>query len=221
VIERPSSDERPVRVVIVDDHPIMREGTRSCLEQARGIEVVGTAGEGAKVLWLIAERHPDVLLLDLHLPDMSGVEVARQVHSAFPEVAILVLTGHDEAGYVRALLQMGIRGYLRKTVRGEEIVAAVRSVASGKQILISESLPDAVEIGPGTLTSRELQILRLLAAGQRNSEIATELGVTVKTVEYHITHVLAKLGVRSRAEAVRQAQQRGILLPGERLDKRW
>src|SRR5690606_16996659 len=104
---------------------------------------------------------------------------------------------------------------------GEEIVAAVRSVASGKQILISESLPDAVEIGPGTLTSRELQILRLLAAGQRNSEIATELGVTVKTVEYHITHVLAKLGVRSRAEAVRQAQQRGILLPGERLDKRW
>ena len=220
MIESPNDEDRPVRVVMVDDHPIMREGTRSCLEQTRGIEVVGTAGEGAKALDLIGERHPDVLL-DLHLPDMSGVEVARQVHTIFPEVAVLVLTGHDEVGYVHVLLQMGIRGYLRKTVRGEEIVAAVRAVASGKQILISESLPDAMKIGPGTFTGRELQILRQLTAGRRNGEISVELGVTVKTVEYHITHLLAKLGVCSRAEAVRQAQQRGMLLPGERLEEPW
>jgi DNA-binding NarL/FixJ family response regulator len=133
-------DSRLMRVIMVDDHPIMRVGTLAYLQRASGIEVVGVTGEGDEAIYLVSREQPDVLLLDLHLPDMSDVEVARRVCRSSRRWRCWSLTGHAEAGYVRALLQLGIRGYLRKTVAGAEIVAAVRAVAERKQVLIAESL---------------------------------------------------------------------------------
>src|ERR1041385_1368765 len=110
-----------VQVLIVDDHPLGRDGTRAALERSGRVEVINTAADGAEALRMLAHRHPDVLLLDLHLPDISGLEVARQVRIEAPEVAIVVLTGYEDASYLRALLQLGVRGYLRKTMSGSEI----------------------------------------------------------------------------------------------------
>ena len=104
-----------IQVVLVDDHPLVREGTRAALERSGHVEVIDTAADGAEALRILSQRHPDVLLLDLHLPDMSGLEVARRVRAEAPEVAVVVITGYEDASYLRALLQIGVRGYLRKT----------------------------------------------------------------------------------------------------------
>jgi DNA-binding NarL/FixJ family response regulator len=199
----------PFRVVVVDDHPLLREATRAALDQATGLAVVGVAENGTAALRQVERYRPDVLLLDVHLPDMSGIEVARQVRAAFPEVAVLVLTGHDDVGYVRGLLQLGVRGYLRKTATGDEVVAAVRAVAHGQTVIASEATPVG-GLGQERLTSREEDVLRLLALGRRNAEIADALCVSIKTVEFHVGHVLAKLGARSRTEAILRAHQLGL-----------
>jgi len=155
---------------------------------------------------------PDVLVLDLHLPDLGGVEVARQVRAAHPATAILVLSNHEEAGYVRALLQLGARGYLSKAATGTEIVAAVRAVARGEATILSEAARAVLGAGGARLSARELEVLGLIAAGRRNAEIADALFIAESTVEYHIRHVLTKLGARSRTEALRKAREEGLLI---------
>lgn len=203
----------PLRVVIVDDHPLLREGTRTLLARQAGIAVVGATGEGAEALRLVAELQPDVLLLDVQLPDLSGVEVARRVRAAHPAVAILILSNYEEAGYVRALLRLGVRGYLGKTMSGDQIVAAVRAVAQRQTTVLSEAARAALGEGGVDLTVRELQVLQLLAAGRRNGEIARELSISENTVEFHVRHVLQKLGARSRMDAVRKARHQGLAVP--------
>lgn len=200
-----------LRVVIVDDHPMLREGTRALLEQQAGIAVVGVTGEGAAVLPLVAEVRPDVVLLDVELPDLNGIEVARRMRAAHPAVAILVLSNYEQAVYVRAMLQLGVRGYLGKTAPGDQIVAAVRAVGQGRTTVLSEAARAALGGGGVPLTSREHEVLQLLVAGQRNGEIARLLSISVNTVEYHVGNVLQKLGVRSRAAAVREARQQGLV----------
>ncbi len=204
---------RPIRVVIVDDHPMLREGTRVLLDAQPGITVAGVTGEGAAALRLVAELRPDVLLLDVHLPDLSGIEVARRVRDAHPAVAILVLTNYEEAGYVRALLQIGVRGYLGKTASGDEIAAAVRAVARGESSVLSRAARAVLGAGEVELTARELEVLQLLAAAWRNGEIARELSISENTVEFHVRHLLQKFGARSRAEAVLKARQWGYIPP--------
>jgi len=206
-----SSSPTPVRVIVVDDHPMLREGTEALLARAPGIIVVGAAGEGGTALGLIEERRPDVLLLDLRLPDMSGIEVARQVRRRYPAVAILVLTGFDDAGYVRALQQLGVRGYLDKSVGGGQIIAAIRAVAAGGTVLVSEALHGAAAVEP--LTAREHEVLALVAAGRRNKEIALALRVSEKTVEFHVTNLFVKLRVQSRTEVALKAREYGLLGP--------
>jgi len=147
-----------------------------------------------------------VLLLDLHLPDMSGLEVARRVRAEAPEVAVVVITGYEDASYLRALLQIGVRGYLRKTMSGLEIVDALKDVVAGRAV-IAHPAGNSVEL----LTTREDEVLRLMASGSRSGEIATQLGVSIKTVEFHIGHVLEKVGARSRTEAVLRARQHGLI----------
>lgn len=203
-------EAKQIRVVIVDDHPMLLEGTRSLLACTRDIDVVGTTTEGAEALALVGALRPDVLILDVRLPDVSGIEVARRVRELFPEIAVLILTGYDDVGYLRASIELGVRGYLRKSASGEEIISAVRMVAKGKRVLEWKSVADAGQIS-NVVTSRELDVLRLLAAGCRNSEIAGSLGVSSKTVEFHISNLLDKLGARSRTEAVSKARQHGLM----------
>lgn len=204
-----------IRVLLVDDHPMLRAGTRAALEATPDIEVVGSTGEGVAALHLVEALRPDVLLLDIRLPDMSGVAVAQRVRAVYPEVAILVLTGYDDSGYLRALHQLGVRGYLRKTASGEEIIAAVRAAARARpadESCSAEAPPvplDFFEVEP--LSGREQEVLRFLAAGLRNTEIADRLNLAVKTVEFHVSNVLEKLGARSRTEAVLRARQLGLI----------
>ena len=205
--------EAGVWVVIVDDHAVMREGTQLILEAA-GIEVAATAATGAEALRMVARHRPDVLLLDLQLPDQSGVEVAQAVHRDYPEVGVLILTGHAEAGYIRALLQMGVRGYMHKMASGAEIVAALRAVAAGRTIVMSGAVGASAAGLSVPLTTRELQVLRLMAAGLRNADIARDLFVSVKTVEHHVTNLLVKLQAQSRIQAIVKAQQHGLAVVG-------
>src|SRR5689334_15656218 len=192
-------ERRPIRVLIVDDHPMAREGTRALLERSAAIEVVGAVGEGFAALWLLRELQPDIVLLDVRLPDISGIEVARQLRTEFPTVKVLVVTGYDEIGYARALLQLGVRGYLAKSASGAELVAAVRAVAAGNQVITAEAARGIVEGRNDPLTAREHEVLQRLVAGRRNAEIADDLCLSLKTVEFHVRNVLQKLGARSRA----------------------
>lgn len=204
--------QQPTRVLIIDDHPMVREGTRALLERSATIKVVGALGEGVAALWLVHELQPDVVLLDVRLPDISGIEVARQLRTEFPAVKVLVVTGYDEIGYARALLQLGVRGYLAKSASGAELIAAVRAVAAGNQVLTAEAARVIIEGRNAPLTAREHEVLQRLVAGRRNAEIANDLSLSLKTVEFHVRNVLQKLGARSRAEAVSFALQRGIHL---------
>lgn len=200
-----------IRVIVVDDHPMLREGTQALLARSAGIAVIGTAGTGGEALRLVAALRPDVVVLDMHLPDISGMDVTREIRANFPDIAILILTGYDDAGYVRALVPLGVQGYLRKTATGEEIVEGVRAVAQGRLALA----PDMLQPGMGGtdvhLTEREYEVLWLLTSGRRNKEIAEVLGISVKTVEFHVSRLLEKLGARSRTEAIRTAVQLGLV----------
>jgi DNA-binding NarL/FixJ family response regulator len=177
-----------------------------------GIAVVGTAGTGAETLRLVGELTPEVLLLDIFLPDMSGIEVTERVRSAFPAVSVVVFTGYQEAGLQQALLRLGVRGYLPKTVPGRELVAAVHAVARGETVIHAAAVPEVVGYGAATLTAREFEVLELLAASLSNQEIAKRLSVSEKTVQMHIHHLLVKLGARSRMDAVLTAWRQGLII---------
>jgi DNA-binding NarL/FixJ family response regulator len=206
-------ERTPIRVIIVDDDQMVAQMMRLRLEHVGGIEVLGLAGDGPAALRLIRQQRPDVLILDLFLPGMSGVEVAQRVRAAFPEVAILVVTGYYHVWPPRPLLELGVRGYLPKTASLEALVAAVRAVAQGQIVVAPDLLGAALTRPAALLTPREQAVLQLLAAGQHTAEIAAALSVSPRTVELHITHLLAKLHARSRAEAVLKALQQGLLLP--------
>ncbi len=195
--------------MIVDDHTLVREGTQAILATYSDIDVVGVAGDAAEAERLLIESAPDVLLLDIRLPDASGVDVARFVRRARPDTAILVMTGYDDVAYVRTLFELGVRGYLRKTASSQQIVAAIRAVAAGHVILGAEIVHASPGAETDRLSDREREVMRLIALGRRNAEIARELGVSIKTVEFHVGNVLDKLGVRSRVEALARARQLG------------
>jgi DNA-binding NarL/FixJ family response regulator len=205
-------DDRPptIRVVVVVDHPLLLEAVGTWLTHA-GMRVVGTAREGRPVLDLVAEQRPDVLVLDARLPDLDGVEVARRVRAAFPDVAVLIFTGYQQAAEQAAFLRLGVRGYLHKTISPHDLMAAIRIVAQGGTVLGSGEVPTGPRSEIGPLTIRERQVLKLLGDARRNAEIASALRLSEKTVELHIHHLLTKLGARSRTEAVLKAQQLGFL----------
>jgi DNA-binding NarL/FixJ family response regulator len=192
-----------IRVVVADDHPVAREGTQSCLQRCPDIDVVGVAETGAGALKLVQELQPDVLVLDVRFPDRNGVEVARVIRRQFPSVAILLLTGYPSLGYDRELLVQCVHGLLSKSSPSDQIVAAVRAASASAQRL--QPLGPLLDLAADALTSREEEILELMNAGNRNAEIASSLGLSVKTVEYHVSHILGKLRARSRTEALVKA----------------
>lgn len=208
----------PVRVLVVDDHPIVREGLSAILGRVPELDLVGAAGLAETGLRMVEALQPHVLLLDLGLPDCSGVAVAQRVRANWPDVAVVVLTGYGVRSHSRLLSQIGVRGILHKTAPTEQLVDTIVAAAQGRQM--GRSTPadqrESTTISD-PLTMRELEVLALVAAGLRNAEIAEELHVSVNTIEFHMRNLLGKLGARSRTEAVSRARNAGYSLPDELL----
>jgi DNA-binding NarL/FixJ family response regulator len=202
----------PVRVLVVDDHPVVREGTTALLSRRPGLEVVGAASDGASGLRLVEQLRPDVLLLDLDLPDVNGVEVAQSVRTRWPDVAVLVITGYDVQRYTQLLTQLGVSGLIHKTASRDELFGAIQAAAEGGK-LARPNRGRPGEFKLEALTVREHEVLGLMAAGLRNAEIAADLSVSLNTVEFHVRHILDKLGARSRTEAVLRARALGYVVP--------
>jgi len=215
-----------ITVAIVDDHPIVRAGMRTILGSADDIVVVAEGGSGGEALRLVAECHPDVLVLDLNLPDQSGIEVTRQLRAQNSSAAILILTAHDEAQAIFELLENGALGYVLKDEALETLANAVRAAAGGKSWLSPTIASQVVQRAVGQparaiqatcatpvsegLTQRELEILALLAEGLDNTAIAQRLTITKRTVQNHTSNIYGKLGVTSRTEAVLYALRHGL-----------
>ena len=208
----------PIRVLLVDGHPIYRDGLHMLLERAPEIMLVGEAGDGAQALRLAADLAPEVLLLDVELPDAEGLEVVRRLLGRGSPLRVLALGIGDDLGRVLALLDAGAAGYLLKSDAAELILAAVRGAARGEAGWVSPrvviklaQLAKAQGVVMPALSPRQLEILRLAAAGKSNREIASAIAISEKTVEQHLADINRRLGTCSRAEAAVQAERRGLL----------
>ena len=207
-----------IRVLIVDDHPIVRKGIRNLLDPATGITVVGEASNGEEALQMIKDLKPEVVLLDMKLPDMSGIDVIKKIYEGKLASRVLGLSSYDDRQFISQLLNYGASGYLLKEEVPEDIIEAVRGVAHGEAgwvsrkvaALLSEILLKEKE-GGTELTSRELEVLRLVVEGKTNDQIGMDLGISVKTVENHLHAIFRKMGVISRVEAAVMAVRESLL----------
>jgi DNA-binding NarL/FixJ family response regulator len=208
--------EDPIRVVLIDDHTVLRDGLKLLLSLEPDIRVVGEAGGGSEGIAVASRLAPHVVVTDVGLPDVDGVEVTRRLRDELPETRVLVLTVHDEDHYVFTLIQAGASGYLLKNAAGDDLVSAIRAVVAGKPWLQPEIAQRLMALAGGRpaapksglesliepLTSRELEVLRLLAGAASNREIAVRLRISPRTVETHLANIYGKLGVRGRTEAM-------------------
>lgn len=201
-----------IRVLCVDDHPIVREGLASILGLQTDMEMIGAAGSGAEALEFFRKMQPDITLVDLRLPDMSGHELTRQILAQSSNARVIALTSFEGDADIERALAAGARGYVVKGMVREELLGAVRAVHAGKKHVhgpVAEKL--AEHLGSEKLSERELQVLREMAAGKRNKEIGAELSIAEDTVKMHVKNILEKLQVSDRTEAVTVALRRGIL----------
>ncbi|MFQ5610657.1 MAG: response regulator [Anaerolineae bacterium] len=221
---------RTINLVLVDDHAMVRAGTRQLLERQPDINVVGEAADGLEAIQLAHDLQPDLVVMDVRMPKMSGVEATRRIKEENPDLAVLVLTAHDDDEYVFALLQAGANGYLLKTAETEELIKAIRTVVAGQssldpavagkvvaQFASGRPLPDSlanVQNEYDGLTERELQILQLVGQGLTNKEIGQQLFISDRTVQAHLSNIFSKLGVGSRTEAVMHAVRKGWIATG-------
>ena len=210
-----------LRIFLVDDHAVVREGLKRLIGSQPDIEVVGEAGDGAEALARIKELCPDVVMMDVSMPGLGGVEATRQLKAICPSMKILALTVHEDDAYTREFLKAGASGYLLKRALTDELLRGIRTVASGKIYLdprIADRLVNTLieperASSPATaeLSDREAEVLRLIALGYSNKEIAAQLNISVKTVETYKSRSMEKLGLRSRVDIVRIAVERGWL----------
>ena len=208
-----------IRVLLADDHVIVRAGIRQFLEQTSDIQVVAEASNGKEACELIRQFKPDVAVLDIQMPLMSGIEVTRWIRSNHLSIGILVLTAYDEEPYVQAVLQAGSNGYVLKTAEPQEIIEGVRDVFHGKSVLdvtLAQKLIAKLSGKTETqliepLTDRELQILTLTAKGFTNKAIGKQLGISDRTVQNHLANIFQKLNAESRTEAVMRAVSLGLI----------
>jgi two-component system, NarL family, response regulator LiaR len=213
------SSQSPIRVLLADDHIIVRAGIRQFLEQEPDLQIVAEAGNGQEACELIEQHRPDVAVLDIQMPKMSGIEVTRWVRARRLAVGVLVLTAYDDEPYVQAVLQAGANGYVLKSSEPQEIVQGVRDVYQGKSVLdpaLTQKLAGRLsnKAEPGLveeLSERELQVLALTAKGFTNKAIAAQLSISDRTVQNHLANIFGKLQVESRTEAVMKAVSLGLI----------
>lgn len=216
------TSEEPVRVALIDDHDLLRRGIRTMLEAEEGIEVVGEANDGTKALELVEETYPDVVLIDVLMPNKDGIETTGEIKTSFPNVSVVVLSGHDEQQFVFDALKAGASGYLIKTAQLEEVVSTVKAAAVGNvkidptiatKVLNEFQTYQRVDQGDvyQPLTPREREILQHMADGLPNKTIASRLSISERTVTTHIANIYAKLHVNNRVSAVQEAMRRRIL----------
>lgn len=207
-----------IRVLLVDDHVLMRQGTRALLAAATDIAIVGETGRAEEALAQARRLHPDVVLLDIRLHQSSGIDVARALREGLPQVKVLVLTTYDYETYVRALFAIGMHGYLLKTASDIELIEAVRAVHRGETALSAEiaarlTAPRRSGIAATrALSAREREVLTLVAEGASNREVGCQLGLKEATIESYLSNIMAKLDAHSRTDAVKIAVQQGIIV---------
>ena len=210
-----------IRVLIVDDHAILREGVRALLTLHDDVEVVGEAADGKQAIAQVEALDPDVVLMDIAMPGLGGIEASLEMKKLGKRAKILILSQYEDREYVRRLLKAGVSGYVLKKSAGSELANAIRAVHRGGLVLDPEVARTAMEeanpAAPGqadpyeSLTDREKQVLKLVAEGRANKEVAEVLGISVKTAMSHREHVMEKLGVHNRTELVRFALKRGVI----------
>ena len=214
---------KQIRVILADDHAVVRQGIRRFLEEDLAIEVVAEASDGAEAIRLVEEHHPDVAVLDIRMPEVTGVEATRRIKDRFPDTRVLILTAYDDDPYVFALLEAGADGYVLKTAGADELIDAVRTVYRGESALSPEVASKVVQQATGrrpasaadqieSLTPREIDVLRLVADGMTNREVGRELGISHRTVQGHLASIYGKLDANSRTEAVTKALKRGWIV---------
>ena len=206
-----------IRVLVVDDHPVVRQGLVGVLSDEADLEVVGQVGSGREAVSQAARLRPDVVLLDLEMDDLDGVEAIPQLRAAHPAVQILVFTAYDTDERVLGAVRAGARGYLLKGASAEDIARGIRTVAAGGSYLearVASKVLAEMAGGPhrsNTLSAREREVLRLVAEGLPTKQIASALSITERTVKFHVNSIFHKLGADNRAQAVALAAQRGLL----------
>jgi DNA-binding NarL/FixJ family response regulator len=207
-----------VRVLIVDDHPVVRDGLRGMLQAQPDLEVIADAANGHEALAAVARHHPDLVLMDLRMPELDGVEATRRIRAEHPDVKVLVLTTYDTDADILPAIEAGATGYLLKDAPRERLFSAVRAAARGETVLaptVAAKLVHSIQARPDheQLTPRELDVLRLVADGLTNRAIARRLHISEATVKTHLVHTYAKLGVDDRTAAVMSALEQGLLRP--------
>lgn len=214
-----------IKVLMVDDHAILREGLRAMLGYYNEIEVVGEAADGTSALAQIESLAPDIVLMDIAMPGMNGLEATRCIREKYPQTRVLVLTQHEDKQYVLPLLQAGASGFVPKRALGSDLISAIRVVARGETFLYPSAATAVVEeirhpgngdsTNPDSITPRELEILKHIVAGRTNSQIAAALSISIKTVEWHRSNLMSKLDAHSVADVVRYALEHGLASKAE------
>ena len=212
-----------MRILLAEDHKVVREGTRRLLESQPDFEVVGEASDGIEAVELAKKFKPEIIIMDVSMPRLNGIEATRQIKAIYPNIAILPLTGYDDDEYVFALLEAGAAGYLLKDSSGEELIEAIRQVMTGEPVLHPKIMKkvlnrlrspveeQATQAAGEVLSDRETEVLRLAAQGMSNMEIADSLTLSVRTVQTHLRSIFNKLGVGSRSEAIVFGLKKGWL----------
>jgi NarL family two-component system response regulator LiaR len=215
--------EGKIRVLLADDHSLLREAMRNCIDQEEDMEVVGEAGDGEEAVQLCSELNPNIVIMDIVMPRLNGIEASKLIKGMYPAIAVLILTAYDDDRYILGLLEAGAAGYLLKSARGRTVVEAVRTISRGESVLhptvIAKLLKHALHMGAGrealgngdVLSAREMEIMKLASRGMSNKDIAEELCLTVRTVKAHLSNTFAKLGVASRTEAILKGLREGWL----------